>query len=91
MAEIKTVALVKGDERVIVNAGTQEAVYRADGWLNEGDEGIVEGTKHVGGGWYELPNGTRIQGKAAAEKALADLNAVGEGNPDGDNTEGNKQ
>lgn len=25
---------------------------------------------HVGGGWYELPNGERIQGKEEAEKAL---------------------
>lgn len=75
MTEIKTVVLVKGDERVIVNAGAQEVTYKAEGWLEEGDEGIIEGTKHVGGGWYELPNGTRIQGKAAAEEALAALNA----------------
>lgn len=26
--------------------------------------------KHVGGGWYELPNGERVQGKEAAEEAL---------------------
>lgn len=27
---------------------------------------------HVGGGYYELPNGDRIKGKEKAEKALAD-------------------
>ncbi len=27
---------------------------------------------HVGGGYYELPNGERIKGKEKAEKALAD-------------------
>ncbi|BES66058.1 hypothetical protein SANA_24970 [Gottschalkiaceae bacterium SANA] len=27
---------------------------------------------HVGGGYYELPNGERIKGKDKAEKALAD-------------------
>ena len=25
---------------------------------------------HLGGGWYELPSGQRVQGKAAAEEAL---------------------
>lgn len=25
--------------------------------------------KHVGAGWYELPNGERVRGKAAAEQA----------------------
>lgn len=26
--------------------------------------------KHTGGGWYELPNGQKVQGKEAAEEAL---------------------
>ncbi len=26
--------------------------------------------KHVGGGWYELPNGERVQGKENARKAV---------------------
>ncbi|HFK2719153.1 TPA: hypothetical protein ACG1DY_005002 [Escherichia coli] len=26
--------------------------------------------KHVGGGYYELPNGDKVKGKEAAEKAL---------------------
>ena len=29
--------------------------------------------KHVGGGWYELPNGERVRGKAAAEAALENM------------------
>jgi hypothetical protein len=28
--------------------------------------------KHVGGGYYELPNGERVKGKEKAEKVLAD-------------------
>lgn len=27
--------------------------------------------KHLGGGWYELPNGERIRGKEAAMKAVS--------------------
>ena len=26
--------------------------------------------RHVGGGWYELPNGERVQGRDAAEERL---------------------
>ena len=29
--------------------------------------------EHVGGGWYELPNGEKVQGKEAALAALAAL------------------
>lgn len=31
------------------------------------------GIKHTGGGWYELPNGEKVQGKEEAEEALAAL------------------
>ena len=27
--------------------------------------------KHVGGGWYELPDGTRVRGRAAAARRLS--------------------
>ena len=33
--------------------------------------------KHVGGGYYELPNGTKVRGKEAAVAALAELKAPG--------------
>jgi len=41
----------------------------------EGDtkEESDKGIKHTGGGWYELPNGEKIQGKEEAEAALAEL------------------
>jgi hypothetical protein len=41
----------------------------------EGEAEVVIGKtiKHVGGGFYELPDGTKIKGKAKAEAALADL------------------
>lgn len=31
--------------------------------------------RHVGGGWYELPNGERVHGKDAAEAAVAQAEA----------------
>lgn len=34
---------------------------------------ITPEIKHTGGGWYELPNGQKVQGKEAAEKALKEL------------------
>lgn len=41
--------------------------------------------KHTGGGWYELPDGSKVKGKKAAEKALKELEcygAQGQDNPD---------
>ncbi len=29
--------------------------------------------KHVGGGWYQLPNGEKVQGKEEAQEALKEL------------------
>ena len=29
--------------------------------------------KHVGGGWYELPNGEKVKGKEEAQKVMAKL------------------
>lgn len=36
----------------------------------EGERAIYP--KHVGGGWYELPDGSRVQGKEDAEQAIAE-------------------
>lgn len=36
--ELKTIALHKGDEKVIVNEGAQESAYRADGWTDKTEE-----------------------------------------------------
>ncbi|PGX31017.1 hypothetical protein COE33_09270 [Bacillus anthracis] len=33
---------------------------------------------HVGGGYFELPNGEKVKGKDAALKALEELEVVGE-------------
>lgn len=41
--------------------------------------------KHTGGGWYELPDGQKVQGKEAAEKALKEMvgnGTQGQDNPD---------
>ncbi|PDY18268.1 hypothetical protein COM83_25930, partial [Bacillus cereus] len=37
-----------------------------------------KGPVHVGGGYYELPNGEKIKGKDAALEALKQLAQVGE-------------
>jgi hypothetical protein len=38
------------------------------------DAGEEQGIKHVGGGWYLLPNGEKVQGKDEALEALKSLN-----------------
>ncbi|MCZ8518879.1 hypothetical protein [Paenibacillus caseinilyticus] len=37
------------------------------------DDELDPRLQHVGGGWYDLPNGERVRGKEAAAKALAEL------------------
>ena len=44
-----------------------ESAERADGPPAAAESEI----KPVGGGWYELPDGTRVQGRATAEEWLA--------------------
>jgi len=34
------------------------------------EKAVKPEVKHVGAGWYELPNGERVRGKEAAERAL---------------------
>lgn len=41
------------------------------GYLEKEQQSVE--VKHVGGGWYELPNGEKIKGKEAAEKAALEL------------------
>lgn len=36
------------------------------------DEEVEQYPKHVGGGWYELSNGERVQGKEEALKEVGD-------------------
>lgn len=38
----------------------------------------LKGPVHVGGGYYELPNGEKIKGKDAALEALKQVEQVGE-------------
>lgn len=37
--------------------------------------GSDRGITHVGGGYYQLPNGERVQGRDDAERRLAELDA----------------
>lgn len=39
----------------------------------------VDGLKHVGGGYWELPNGERVRGKDNAFEALNALDEAGDG------------
>lgn len=41
--------------------------------LGRAQAGAAVSPKHLGGGWYLLPNGTKVQGKAAAVEAIAAL------------------
>ncbi len=57
------------------HSDTQE---RIELLLDQGFIGVVEEDddgplKHVGAGWYELPNGERVRGKEKAEEALEAL------------------
>ena len=36
------------------------------------DEEVERYPKHIGGGWYELSNGEKVQGKEEAEKLEGD-------------------
>ena len=62
---------------------TERVMYLQDkGFLNkertiDKQEGL-KGPVHVGGGYYELPNGEKIKGKDAALEALKQLEQVGE-------------
>lgn len=57
----------------------QEVLEHEDGVGENQDEGI----KHVGGGYWQLPNGEKIRGKEKALKALAEMNVGEGGDPDG--------
>lgn len=46
---------------------------------------VIPEIKHTGGGWYELPDGSKVKGKEAAEKALKEMvgnGTQGQDNPD---------
>ncbi|QWH26534.1 hypothetical protein EXW51_00150 (plasmid) [Bacillus mycoides] len=53
-----------------------------EGFLNEEQITIqhkeTKDPVHVGGGYYELPNGEKVKGKDAALEALKELDRVGE-------------
>jgi hypothetical protein len=40
---------------------------------DEKPEPFADEIEHVGGGWYQLPNGERVKGKGAALEAMAEL------------------
>ena len=45
-----------------------EELYKL-GYIGKQDEEVEQYPKHVGGGWYELSNGERVQGKEEAIEA----------------------
>jgi hypothetical protein len=48
----------------------EETTPEAAAEVRQGEAKPEAHPRHVGGGWYVLPDGTRIQGKENAEKAL---------------------
>lgn len=47
---------------------------KEEGYLfNNAEDETPENIKHVGGGYYELPNGDKVKGKDNALKALEEL------------------
>lgn len=60
----------------------ERVIYLQDeGFLNKeliDKQEDLKGPVHVGGGYYELPNGEKIKGKDAALEALKQLEQVGE-------------
>lgn len=48
---------------------TRIADLQNRGLIGESIEELIE-PKHIGGGYYELPDGTRIKGKQAAIEAM---------------------
>lgn len=58
------------------NDSERVAFLQEEGFLkSDPDE---EGIKHVGGGYYELPDGEKIKGKEAALEALKEVEQKGE-------------
>ena len=55
-----------------VKAGHAEYIENAMKAKSRGSREEIpkEMPKHVGGGWYELPNGERVKGKEEAHKAM---------------------
>ncbi|EEK75197.1 hypothetical protein bcere0007_3230 [Bacillus mycoides] len=53
------------------------AFLRETGFLKVKQEDS-DGIQHVGGGYYQLPNGEKVKGKDAAFEALKELEQVGE-------------
>jgi hypothetical protein len=43
------------------------------------DDDLLSKAKPLGGGYYELPDGSKVRGRAAVEKALADAESTGDG------------
>lgn len=63
----------KGDIYTFEDEGRIDFLVE-QGYLEEvAEEEVVDDLKHVGGGYYELPNGEKVRGKEEALKALAEL------------------
>ncbi|WP_053601047.1 hypothetical protein [Bacillus sp. FJAT-18017] len=62
------------EAEVLVEVGSAIVVETTQDIENDEIEAPIVGLKHLGGGWYLLPNGEKVQGKEEAEEALANLN-----------------
>jgi hypothetical protein len=71
--DIEVLVAVPGDEITEEEAerlGVNKAVASDTRRSGEAD---ADGVRHVGGGWYELPDGERIRGEDAARERLEAL------------------
>jgi hypothetical protein len=53
--------------------GATEVAPLADPDHDDSDDDLDTDLKHVGGGYYELPNGEKVRGKPEALKRLAEI------------------
>jgi hypothetical protein len=70
--DIKTLLAVPGDEIPEDQAKRLGIKAVPPGHRGERD---VDGVRSIGGGWFELPNGERVQGEEAARQRLRALRA----------------
>jgi hypothetical protein len=70
------------DDQYYTEDPERAAYLKQEGYLGEeipqeeqvDDDNGDEWPKHVGGGYYELPNGEKVKGKENALKELAEIN-----------------
>ncbi|MDT0163824.1 hypothetical protein [Bacillus sp. AG4(2022)] len=66
----------KGD--LYEHSDADRVAFLVDSGYLEAEEVKIKFPKHTGGGWYELSNGEKVQGKDEAAAAEGELHKEGE-------------